>query len=193
MPFKIIGSVSHVETIASGNGIRERRRLRMLYGPGRWRKLKGTAAIELADDLEGARLLSKTTTFGFDARLPIRACDDASEQQVPPLRSLRFASVGMTIQLGSSKSSRSKIPRSLDFTRDDNGWGGLNLRDQNPRVRFGRITPTYLNRSRRKYGPRNDERRERLNGRWERPGCVQRFPRTRKTIKRITRTVPAKP
>jgi hypothetical protein len=49
MPFKIIGRISHVETIASGKGIRERKRLRKLYGPGRWKKLKGTAAIELAD------------------------------------------------------------------------------------------------------------------------------------------------
>ena len=49
MPFEIIGRISHVETIASGMGIRERKRLRKLYGPGRWRKLKGTAAIELAD------------------------------------------------------------------------------------------------------------------------------------------------
>jgi hypothetical protein len=49
MPFKIIGRISHVERIASGKGIRERKRLRKLYGQGRWRKLKGTAAIELAD------------------------------------------------------------------------------------------------------------------------------------------------
>jgi hypothetical protein len=49
MPFRIIGRISHVETIASGKGIRERKRLRKLYGPGRWRKRKGTAAIKLAD------------------------------------------------------------------------------------------------------------------------------------------------
>jgi hypothetical protein len=49
MPFKIIGRISHVETIASGREIRERKRLRKLYGRGRWRKLKGTAAIKLAD------------------------------------------------------------------------------------------------------------------------------------------------
>jgi len=49
MPFKIIGRISHVERIASGKGIRERKRLRKLYGHGRWRKLKGTAVIELAD------------------------------------------------------------------------------------------------------------------------------------------------
>jgi hypothetical protein len=46
--FKIIGRISDVETIASGKGIRERRRLRKLYGGQRWRKLKGTAAVKLA-------------------------------------------------------------------------------------------------------------------------------------------------
>jgi hypothetical protein len=49
MSFKIIGRISDVEVIASGKGIRERRRLRKLYGAGRWRKLKGTAAIKLPD------------------------------------------------------------------------------------------------------------------------------------------------
>jgi len=47
--FKIIGRISDVETIASGKGIRERRRLRKLYGGQRWRKLKGNTAVKLAD------------------------------------------------------------------------------------------------------------------------------------------------
>jgi hypothetical protein len=47
--FRIIGKIVDVETIASGKGIRERRRLRKLYGGGGWRKLKGTASIILAD------------------------------------------------------------------------------------------------------------------------------------------------
>jgi hypothetical protein len=47
--FKIIGRISDVATIASGKGVRERRRLRKLYGGQRWRKLKGTAAVKLAD------------------------------------------------------------------------------------------------------------------------------------------------
>jgi hypothetical protein len=47
--FKIIGGISDVETIASGKGIWERRRLRKFYGGQRWRKLKGVAAVELAD------------------------------------------------------------------------------------------------------------------------------------------------
>ena len=32
---------AHVETIAVGTGIRELKRLRRLYGVGRWRKMKG--------------------------------------------------------------------------------------------------------------------------------------------------------
>jgi len=47
--FKIIGRVSDIETIASGKGIRERRRLSKVYGGRRWKKLRGTAIVELAD------------------------------------------------------------------------------------------------------------------------------------------------
>jgi hypothetical protein len=47
--FKIIGPILDIETIASGKGIRERRRLQKLYGGRRWRKLKGTATVKLAD------------------------------------------------------------------------------------------------------------------------------------------------
>lgn len=49
MFFKIIGRVSDIETIASGKGIREWRRLSKIYGGRRWRKLKGTATVQLAD------------------------------------------------------------------------------------------------------------------------------------------------
>ncbi len=49
MLFKILGSISDIETIASGRSIRERRRLRKIYGGQRWRKLKGTATVKLAD------------------------------------------------------------------------------------------------------------------------------------------------
>jgi hypothetical protein len=47
--FKILGRILDAETIASGKGIRERRRLQKLYGGRRWRKLKGTARVRLAD------------------------------------------------------------------------------------------------------------------------------------------------
>jgi hypothetical protein len=47
--FEVRGRILGIETIASGKGIRERRRLRKLYGGRRWRKLKGTATVKLAD------------------------------------------------------------------------------------------------------------------------------------------------
>ena len=45
--FRILGRISHTETIAQGSGIRELSRLRRVYGPGNWRKRKGTARIQL--------------------------------------------------------------------------------------------------------------------------------------------------
>ena len=49
MFFRIVGRISGIETIASGKAIRERKRLRKLHGGHRWKKLKGTALVELAD------------------------------------------------------------------------------------------------------------------------------------------------
>ena len=42
-----LGAVLDQETIAVGGEIRELSRLRKQYGPGRWRKRKGVARIEL--------------------------------------------------------------------------------------------------------------------------------------------------
>jgi hypothetical protein len=47
MFFEIVGELRNVETIATGQGIRELPRLRRLYGPGRWRKRKGDATIQI--------------------------------------------------------------------------------------------------------------------------------------------------
>lgn len=47
MDFEILGDVVLVETIATGRGIRDLRRLQRNYGKGRWRKVKGTARIRL--------------------------------------------------------------------------------------------------------------------------------------------------
>ena len=47
--FRILSQISNVETIASGKAIRELRRLRRMYGPGKWRKRKGVARVELQD------------------------------------------------------------------------------------------------------------------------------------------------
>ena len=49
MVFEVISSIREVETFARGSGIRELRRLRRIYGEGRWRKRKGTAEISLPD------------------------------------------------------------------------------------------------------------------------------------------------
>ena len=48
MDIEVVGEIGDVETIAAGSGIREVGRLRKTYGPGRWRKLKGTADVRLA-------------------------------------------------------------------------------------------------------------------------------------------------
>jgi hypothetical protein len=47
--FRIVGSLTQVQTIAAGNAIREVQRLRRVYGRGRWRKRKGQARVELPD------------------------------------------------------------------------------------------------------------------------------------------------
>lgn len=49
MKFEVIGKITNVETIAVGSSIREIIRLRKVYGTARWRKLKGTANVQLAD------------------------------------------------------------------------------------------------------------------------------------------------
>lgn len=49
MGFQILGEIEHVETFATGRGIRELRRLRRVYGEGNWRKRKGIARIRLPD------------------------------------------------------------------------------------------------------------------------------------------------
>lgn len=48
MTFEIVGEITVVETIASGRGIRDLKRLRKNYGKGRWRKMKGMARVRLA-------------------------------------------------------------------------------------------------------------------------------------------------
>ena len=51
MRIEIVGDISHIETIAIGRRIRELARLKRVYGPGRWRKLKGVARVRI----EGGR------------------------------------------------------------------------------------------------------------------------------------------
>lgn len=51
MFYEIIGSIHDAETFATGTSIRDLRRLRRLYGRGRWRKRKGVVLVRLADGL----------------------------------------------------------------------------------------------------------------------------------------------
>jgi hypothetical protein len=44
-----LGEITAAEIISSGIALRVRRRLHKLYGPGRWRKLKGVASVRLPD------------------------------------------------------------------------------------------------------------------------------------------------
>ncbi len=47
MQIEIVGKIEAIEVIASGGRIKDIMRLRKQCGPGRWRKLKGTAEIRL--------------------------------------------------------------------------------------------------------------------------------------------------
>jgi len=49
--FQIVGEITNVQTIAIGRRIRQIARLRKLYGPGRWRKMKGEALVRLPQGL----------------------------------------------------------------------------------------------------------------------------------------------
>ena len=49
MHFKIIGEIRNIETITTGRGIRELRRLNRIYGKSTWRKRKGFAKIIISD------------------------------------------------------------------------------------------------------------------------------------------------
>jgi len=46
---EIVGAIVDVQTIASGRGICEWRRLEKAYGKGHWRKKKGVARVRLVD------------------------------------------------------------------------------------------------------------------------------------------------
>ena len=51
--FTVRGPTHDVETITSGRGIRDLRKLRKTYGKGQWRKLKGKALVEFPDGSTG--------------------------------------------------------------------------------------------------------------------------------------------
>jgi hypothetical protein len=47
MDFELVSKIHSIDIIASGNGVRDRKRLRKLYGGITWRKLKGIAHVRL--------------------------------------------------------------------------------------------------------------------------------------------------
>jgi len=47
--FEILGRIESIQVIAAGRGIQDLGRLRKQYGRGKWKKLKGTATVRLAD------------------------------------------------------------------------------------------------------------------------------------------------
>lgn len=46
-PLRIIRGIEEIQVIAAGRSLRERGRLARAYGGARWRKLKGTARVQL--------------------------------------------------------------------------------------------------------------------------------------------------
>ena len=49
MLYEIVSPIRNAQTIAGGTSVRDRVRLRRLYGRGRWRKRKGVALVRLPD------------------------------------------------------------------------------------------------------------------------------------------------
>lgn len=47
--FELRSEITEIEVIAVGRAVRALARLQKLYGPGRWRKLKGKALVGLPD------------------------------------------------------------------------------------------------------------------------------------------------
>lgn len=48
-PFELLSAIANIEVIARGKGVRIRSHLWRIYGHGKWRKLKGTATVRMAD------------------------------------------------------------------------------------------------------------------------------------------------
>lgn len=47
MKFAIVGTITSIEVIAAGPGVRVRAYLNKAYGRARWRKMKGSATVRL--------------------------------------------------------------------------------------------------------------------------------------------------
>ena len=68
MDFEIVGEIAVVETIATGKGVRDFKRLRRNYGKGRWRKMKGTATVRLPNGALRAVELHSYEAHGIGKR-----------------------------------------------------------------------------------------------------------------------------
>jgi hypothetical protein len=68
MDFELISSLTGIEPIAVGRGIRDRRRLLKAYGKGRWRKLRGIATVRLLDGTIHTQRSIGTRPMGLDER-----------------------------------------------------------------------------------------------------------------------------
>lgn len=49
MKFEVLGKITHIETIATGEGVYIKSYLDRTYGKGRWRKMKGFSTVKLED------------------------------------------------------------------------------------------------------------------------------------------------
>ena len=65
---KVLVLLSEVEVIAVGSAIRELARLKRVYGPGRWRKLKAIARVVWADGATAVAGIRWYEAHGIGAR-----------------------------------------------------------------------------------------------------------------------------
>jgi hypothetical protein len=56
---EVVGEIWDIETIAAGNRLRQRERLRKLYGGRSWRKMKGVAIVWPWPERDEAQALSR--------------------------------------------------------------------------------------------------------------------------------------
>jgi hypothetical protein len=66
--FEILGEIRSIETSAAGRGVYIRRYLQRTYGIGQWRKMKGNAAVRLADGAVGEAEIHWYEAHGYGRR-----------------------------------------------------------------------------------------------------------------------------
>jgi len=63
MDIELLSEITDVQVIAVGRTIRELRRLRRMYGKGRWRKLKGFALVKFV----GTNIVRREEVHWYEA------------------------------------------------------------------------------------------------------------------------------